>query len=439
MRVLDTDKKLLRILASEIAEKKKPIRLVAQEQNTALDEATESAKAYWMMGWTWEEIDSILEDSGFPANAIASAIKKAQEYAYECLKDGPFNTLKEGQLIKLNNGMVGKLLNKYAEHISISEGNDKLEVSASNVDFETSTKLQKAYILRENAKKLMKEAQGDKIIVPGETSMGDYPKELKNEPVIRETKPQTRVTPEMQVPKQVKKYLPEKFLDVPEATVTIQEYADTLGTLREMLNELEEEKAKMYAIYKEQFLGPEAELKKETQEIGQKLAAIMESQRQAANVLETVFINRTQELLVGFVSEIQKEKKYDTPGFVDQYNALVEFLEQKFPEVAKEALAMIEGWQEDNSVTYRELTTNVFVAKPPIKMVERKHAQGMWSKMTKWVSDLWNSVKQTTNNFYSKTVPEIEEINSALEDFLDDTQLQEQTASINKSLKIYMK
>lgn len=431
MQVFHPDKKLIRILASEIEEKKKPIRIIAQEQNTALDEATESAKAYWMMGWTWEEIETILEDSGFSPKAIDSAIKNAQKYAYECLKDGPFKTLKEGQLVKLKNGFVGKLINKYAEHISVKGKEDKIEVASDKIDFETSAKLQKAHALRESAKKIMKEAQ-EKLDVPGE-----YPTELKKEPDIRELAPTTTVTPTMQAPPKTKEYLPEKWLDVPEATVTIKEYADTLATLREMLNELEEEKEKTYAVYKEKFLDPKREVEKEMKGIGQKLAAVMETQRQAMGVLETVFINRTGELLVGFISELSAEKPL-AAGFVDQYNALIAYLEQKFPEVAKDALNMVEQWRKDNDSTYRELTTKVFVSKPPIKMVEHKQAQGWWSKMKDWVSNLWDSVKQTVNNFYSTTVPEIEEMNAALEDFLSGAQLQEQTAAINKSLKHYV-
>lgn len=435
MRVFHPDKKLIRVLASEIKEKNKPIRIVAQEQNTALDEATESAKAYWMMGWTWEEIDSILEDSGFSAKAIASAIKAAQKYAYECLKDGPFKNLKEGQLVQLKNGFVGKLVNKYAEHISVKGKEDKIEVDSANINFETSAKLQKAHALRESAKKIMRKAQ-EKIDVPGE---GEYPTELKKEPDIRELAPRTTVTPQMEIPKEkgITEALPEKWLDVPEATVTIQGYADDLSMYQEMINEIEAERKKAYAAYKEKFLGPKKEVEREQQEVGQKLAAIMETQRQAMNVLETVFINRTGNLLVGFVSELSEHKQ--PAGFVDKYNALVKFLQENFPEAAQKSLDMIERWDEENKAVWQELTTEVFVSKPSEKFIKGKQAQGWWSKMKDWVSNLWDSVKQKVNDFYTNTVPNIEEMNDTLESMLADMQLQEKAAKINKALKIHIK
>jgi len=191
-------------------------------------------------------------------------------------------------------------------------------------------------------------------------------------------------------------------------------------------------------IYKEKYLDPEKGLKKEQQEVGQKLAAVMEEQRQAADVLETVFINRTQDLLVTLVSTLGEEK-VQPPGFVDQYNALVKFLEDSFPEVANEAMAMIEDWKKANEVIYRELSTEVAVSKPSEKMLKGKRAQSWWSKMTKWLSDVWSSIKQSISNFYSNTVPKIEDINSTLETFITDLQTQEKAAAINKSLKIYLK
>lgn len=150
-------KALLKSLGELIDNK---IETVAAEQKDKLsleDDAVEHAKAYWMLAFSWDEIETVLEDLGFSSDISKDAVKRAQIYAEETTKDGPFSMFMTGQLIKLKNGLVGKLLNKFAKKLQLKMFNDfgEVLVTAAQIDMDASLKLKEAFILRATANEVL--------------------------------------------------------------------------------------------------------------------------------------------------------------------------------------------------------------------------------------------------------------------------------------------
>ena len=127
--------------------------------NKFTDNALEHAKSYWMMGWTWEEIATVLSDMGYESNQIEEAIDVTQDYAYKVLNDGPFSTLKEGQLIKLKNDNVVRILSMHKDFVNCDYDNAHICICAGHINFEASKKLTSAFLLKVDAVDLLRKAQ----------------------------------------------------------------------------------------------------------------------------------------------------------------------------------------------------------------------------------------------------------------------------------------
>ena len=92
--------------------------VIVAENREMTDQAKQRAIAYYMLGFHRDEIESVLEDSGFPDVDIEAAMGNLERYAEETAKDGPFSTLQPGQLVKLNKaGTLGVLLDRRPDFI----------------------------------------------------------------------------------------------------------------------------------------------------------------------------------------------------------------------------------------------------------------------------------------------------------------------------------
>ena len=148
-----TSKEFLRKLAGEC---KKPVEqkhiVVATEKQDTKEEAIDCAKTYWMMGWTWDEIEVILEDSEYPSDIVSAALKEAKAYAKEILNKGPFAELKAGQLVKLESGTFGTLEEMHQDHATVNlRGMGITKVSLNQLDKVACEKLSKAHDMRMQA------------------------------------------------------------------------------------------------------------------------------------------------------------------------------------------------------------------------------------------------------------------------------------------------
>jgi hypothetical protein len=120
----------------------------AQDGNEVLDQASQSAVAYWMLGWNTEEIESVLEDEGFPEKIVERAMENLEDHAEEVLEQGPFATYESGQLVKLNNGQAGVLVRKNTDTIELRIGDDLVRIEPDHIDVHATAHLTKAYQMR---------------------------------------------------------------------------------------------------------------------------------------------------------------------------------------------------------------------------------------------------------------------------------------------------
>jgi hypothetical protein len=123
------------------------------------DEAQQSAIAYWMMGWAWDEIESVLEDSEYAKDIVQHALKNAKDHAREVLNKGPFSLMRDGQLVKLIDGSIGVLLQRFADHINVHTKDGLVKINKTQIDRGDTTQLTNAYDLRKQAHTLLLDIQ----------------------------------------------------------------------------------------------------------------------------------------------------------------------------------------------------------------------------------------------------------------------------------------
>lgn len=163
MRVTSKDSgdKLAKQLASNICEcnKERHVVIAANDADTK-EEAKQSAIMYWMMGWTWDEIETVLEDSEYSDSIISSAVKAAKEYAKKILNEGPFAIFEDGQGVKLANGSLGTLVAKKANYIEVNlKDHGLVKVSENQIDLVATKQLTEAFNLRKQAAKSISDQQ----------------------------------------------------------------------------------------------------------------------------------------------------------------------------------------------------------------------------------------------------------------------------------------
>ena len=141
---------LLRNIAGRLAaNQRKPHIIVAKDEPNLKDDAKQSAEAYWFMGWTWDEIESVLEDSEYPADVISYAMKSTKEHARKVLNEGPFAMLNAGQTVKLANGSIGRLIDVHSDNITVDLPEiGPTKVTAAQLNVPATIKLREAYALR---------------------------------------------------------------------------------------------------------------------------------------------------------------------------------------------------------------------------------------------------------------------------------------------------
>jgi len=147
---------------------KVPVVIVAEADTK--DAAKQSAIAYWTMGWNWDEIETVLEDSEYPKSAISYALTEAKNYAREILNSGPFSTVRSGNLVCLKNGYVGEFQKSDGDgmHVRITGAvgvtghapSMEVVVSADDLDMDKSNKLAAAYELEKRAINLISSVSG---------------------------------------------------------------------------------------------------------------------------------------------------------------------------------------------------------------------------------------------------------------------------------------
>ena len=413
------------------------------KEPSTVEEAFEHAQAYWMMGWTWEEIEALLEDMGFNDKTIDSAVKKAQEYAYEVLKDGPFNLFKDAQYVALKNGKVGRLQSVNENHINIlMDDGDALIAGKGVIDFDKTKKLSSVQSLRLAADKIFKEADdlvpsGVNPIVP--TQPGQPLKETTH---TQEEEFKLHLTPKKQVPKNWGDIVPDKFSDVEQASKDIEEMSELVLIIRQQADEAKkswEEAARLTKEKREEHV----KYKTELEDTAKELASILGAEQEAQTALDVTLFRRFDELLIGYKHYIETDPSEvpRIPGLVDKHAQLVEIIQDKVPDAFEEIMTSLDEWFTTNTriiETIKETEkTEVGFMTPPKKTLGQKE-QGLWERIKGWVSNAWSKMRKSTNVVTQKSLPAIDEVSDAIEDFLQDTNQQTLEASIKKTLRVRM-
>jgi len=391
------------------------------EKKDAQTSATDHAKAFWMMGWTWDEIDVTLQDMGFVESVVDKAINDTQKYSYEMLKDGPFSHYKEGQLVKLTGSKdITRLVARNVDGIVVEfagKSPSRVKVYAEHIDTEATEKLTKAFALRQEANDLLLTAE-PKDLVPQEKA--------ENTPEKFEFK----MTPEMRSPKNWDEQLPEKFVDVPEAKAPVGEMVKAILSIREKKQEAEKELLAARELVKENNEIVKKIQKQET-EVAKDLAGIIGVQADANELLESVVFQRFQNLLIGFNRLVEVDSI--PPNLVDKYQKLVTLLQERVPELSGEILDALDKWEQANTKLTETLTTELGIAKAPKKIL----SQNVWSKLRKVFGNLWKAVKDSTHTLKTHTLPEIEKLSDELESFLSEADTENEKGSVSGAMDTF--
>lgn len=132
-----------------------------KEPDSMIDQAINHAKAYWLLGWTFDEIGSVLADMGYEDDVIEETMEIVASYTEKIFKSGPFSNLAMNQFIKLKNGHVCQILGSFDNHLNCYDGSleEKILVCKEHIDFPESEKLAKAFKLKVEAYEIMRKAQ----------------------------------------------------------------------------------------------------------------------------------------------------------------------------------------------------------------------------------------------------------------------------------------
>jgi hypothetical protein len=397
-----------------------PITVEADSEKKDLqDKATELAKSYWMIGWTWDEIDVTLQDMGYEEAVVGKAVNATQEHSYNMLKDGPFSTYKEGQLVKLTGSKeVTRLVARNTDSLVVEfndQSHSRVKVYAEHIDASATAKLTKAFELRQEANALTLTAD-PKDIIPKETAAPE--------------KFDFKMTPEMRAPKNWDKQLPEKFQDVPEAKEPVGGMVKAILSIRQKKQEAEKELTAAKELVKENQEIVK-KIQREESETAKNLAGIIGVQADANELLEKVVFQRFQDLLIGFNRLVEVDKI--PPNLVDKYAKLVDLLKDRVPELSSEILEAIDSWEDANSQLKETLVTELGIAKAPKKIL----SQNVWSKVKKIFSSLWQSVKDSTHTLKTHTLPEIEKISDELESFLSEAEAENEKGNVSGAMDTF--
>lgn len=401
-----------------------------EETTSSKEKALDQAKTYWLLGFTWEEIEAILEDSEeFTEKDINSAVTGAQEYAHEQLKDGPFRSIKQGQLVKLTNGEIGFARDARVDHMDVELLNGNvLKVSSDHIDTVAVKLLTEARNLREAATQMVREAEDPKDL----EALGPDPTlELLPKP---EEKFEYRTTPQMQTPGGWKDYAPD-FTSTEQASEAMQDISEMLMAIKQQKDELNKQVKEIREKLIKERNKEISQLKKEEMEYARELAAIMGKENEAAEEIETVLFRRFEDTLIGFRKIIEPEQL--VPGMVDKYNKLIEILQEKVPFYFENIMKTLEEWDKANTFIKENVLTEVALIKPKKTVMSQKTAQGVLSKLKGWLSKFWAWFTESADSITEQTLPQIESIADEMEEFIGEAQVAEKAARLKSALNLY--
>jgi hypothetical protein len=413
-------------LAAEMEQPKVTTITEDKESLTSEQLALDHAKAYWMLGWAWEEIDAILSDMEFPKSIIDEAIKEAQQYAHEQLKNGPFTSLKNGQKVCLKNGEDYQLVQVTNKFATVEGASGKIKVTHDQIDFAKSALLLKAYNLRISAEKMFIEAD--------ETTALDIAPEKAMEP-IQEKEFKDRTTTQMQTPREWVPFLDKNINNIKELEKPAQDAVQYLKALHEEKNKIDAELDAAKKAFKDQIKKRESEsvsLKKEQIETAKSISSILGAEENASGILESVVFRKFEDVLVGFVQYIKQEPMMPIP--TDEFQKLISLVQTRAPEVFSDIMIELDKWREANTLIKEKLMSEVALINQ--EKVKRKMSQSVWSDLKGFFSNIWTSIRDSLSKVTSTIVPKTESMTKDLEQFMMSNDVETVKEAVKKALRV---
>ena len=352
--------------------------IIAQEAVDLKEEATQSAQSYWMMGWTWDEIESVLEDSEYPKNVITHAIKKTKEYAKKVLNEGPFSVLKMGQDVKLSGGEVGTLVEKFADHIMLAIDNiGQVKVSADQLDLVATEKLREAYSLRAKAANMLYKLSTDQLEHISVESQ-------ESDPVL----------------------------------ACVDDALASIASIRQRTDEVKREAAQIHSKW-ETGVGKWKPQSEKEQEFAQYMHVILTGESQLDAEVSELFHNKLGSMLGTLHDEIRKGASGDADSICD-------FLYNTFPKIADSLEAHLYG------ITRRNASAREYIQ----QFAKFGEEKGEWQDAAiQFVVSSWDLTKEAIDKWENTLAPKIEEGIQLISGFFADMNKQQIKASVQKALK----
>jgi hypothetical protein len=402
-RILGSHEDFLKGIAAKM-KRDKPIVVQGQADLSPQDEADQSARMYWMLGYTWDEIEAILMDLEFPENIVSKAMAETKKYAKGVLSKGPFKMFVEGQLLRLKNGFIGKVasISKDFMSIRLAEG-ESLQVREKDIDREPSLQLKEAYALREAAEKLMREAQKEYVLPerPGAETTGVVPETKEDFKTVVKPSPGAppgwgKDVPHVSIVEEVDATVAAMLAQIDAAEGELREVQSELKIANEMVNEVRAKKK---------------ELKGRQLEVAKQIWAVIGSQNKELGELQGTFFQKYKEKLMGLrqiVAEIPEEV-----GVVEELETLKTILEDNHPRIFSGVMEALDEYKEANTVI-NEKVEKTFALFPPAK----KKVGQIKEKVVNWAKSLWTGVQNVADKLYTAVFPSIDETSDAIDDFM---------------------
>jgi len=367
-----------RSVAQQISAGKDNHIIIAQEAIDLKDEAKQSAQAYWMMGWTWDEIESVLDDSEYPKNVVTYAMKETKEYARKILNEGPFAVLNSGQSVKLANGSVGILEEKYADYITLDiKDVGNVNVAADQLDIVATERLREAHAFRVKSADMMYKLsidQLDHISVEQQTL----------DPVLE----------------------------------SVDNALSTMASIKQRTDEVKREAAQIHSKWEANT--PDWQPKSEEEkDFAQYTYVTLTGEDQLDSEITDLFHNKLGAVLASLHDELRK-------GAVATDENIIGFMQMIFPHVASDIEGHLYGIKQRN-VRAREYVQ---------QFAKFGKEQADWQKeAVQWAITSWENTKEFMEDWETSSVPRINIGIEAISEFLAGVDNQQITASVQKALQ----
>jgi len=394
--VTDLDEaRMQRFFAQFTPKDPEPVAVVYTKEEVA-EKAFQTAQAYWMMGWAWDEIEAVLIDQEFEESVVQTAIKRTQEYATDTLA-GPFKNVLPGQFIKTTAGQTARFVRAHQDVALVSAGEDTYQVPLSLIDLPATNELRRAFAYRQAAQETLHLAEEYKI-PEGDISVPEVT------PAIEET--YKRVDREKGAPAGWAEVAPEAG-EVESVNRLTSKIINNLDGLKAMQEELRQQ----MAAIKEQLkpiMDQMRELSAEEQSELRNLFLAIGSMGQEMDAIEQYVFGDYEGQIAGFKRAIVEQQI--SPDAVQELEALKQILVTNHPRIAQGVMQALQQFKDSNTIIERQVEHTF--AKFPYRLKPRKGFS-----FTKWLSGIWDKIKVTTKKLYDKVFPAAETATDALREF----------------------